>query len=222
VPQRGLGGRRVRQRIHERATLLHGTAQDGVDKPGAARRLGLGQLDRLADGRVGGDPVEEDELEGPEPQRGQQRGLQALDRPRGQRRDHVVERRDALDGAVGQLRGQRAVAGVQAGAGQLAVERPVGPGALLEDPSHDRVGDCTRGAHHGVPTGFASAVHWATFVPVGRSRAGFPGGPVSGVLRRFGRSEIQACRIFVQTLTISLKGLIIFDESAESSGGRGH
>jgi hypothetical protein len=40
-------------------------------------------------------------------------------------------------------------------------------------------------------------------------------------LRSSGSSGKQAGRTFVQTLTISLKGLINFGESAESSGARG-
>ena len=122
-----------------RRRLAGGAPQDGVDEPGAAARGALGELDRLADRRVRGHAVQEHELEHPEPQRGQDGGLEPRDRPSGQLLDHVVERRAALDDAVGEPRGERAVARIEAVAARLAVQRAVGVGALLEDPSNDRV-----------------------------------------------------------------------------------
>ncbi len=86
-----------------------------------------------------GDAVEERELEHAEPQRGEHGGLELGDRPPGERLDHVVERRAALHGAVGEPRGERAVARLEAVAARLAVQRAVGVGALLEDPPDDRV-----------------------------------------------------------------------------------
>ena len=76
-------------------------------------------------------------------------GVELLDRAPGEDGDHVVERRRALDGAVGELGRERAVAGVEARAARLGVQRPVGPGVLLEDAAQDRVGDGSGGADRG-------------------------------------------------------------------------
>ncbi len=139
VLERRLGGRGVGQGGHQGGRLAGGAPQDGVDEPGAAARLALGQLDRLADRRVGGDAVQEGELEHAEPQRGEHGGLELGHRPAGQRLDHVVERRAALDHPVGQPHGERPVTRLQAVTARLAVQRAVGVGALLEDPLNDGV-----------------------------------------------------------------------------------
>ena len=110
-----------------------------MTSPAPRARRALGQLDRLADRRVGGDAVQEGELEHAEPQRGEHGGLELRDRPPRQRLDHVVERRAALDDAVGEPHGERAVTRLEAVAARLAVQRAVGVGALLEDPPDDRV-----------------------------------------------------------------------------------
>ena len=78
-------GVRVGQRVDERPRLARGAAQDGVDEAGAARRVGLGQLDRLADRGVRGHAVEKGQLEDPEPQRGQHRRVELGGRPAGER-----------------------------------------------------------------------------------------------------------------------------------------
>ena len=66
----------VGQRVDQRARLARGAAQHGVDEAGAAARVRLGELDRLADRGVGGDAVEVGELEDAEPQRGEHGGLE--------------------------------------------------------------------------------------------------------------------------------------------------
>ena len=65
VADRRALGRRVGGQL---GTLALDAAQHGVDEPVAG--AGLGQLDGLADGGVGGHAVEEHELEEPELQRG--------------------------------------------------------------------------------------------------------------------------------------------------------
>ena len=76
VLERGLRGRGVGERGDDRPRLARGASQDRVDQAGAARRVGLGQLDRLADGGVRRDAVQEGQLEDPEPQRGQDRRVE--------------------------------------------------------------------------------------------------------------------------------------------------
>jgi hypothetical protein len=49
--------------------------------------------------------------------------------------DHVVERQAPLDGPEGELLGQRAVAGIQAA--RLAVQGPIGVGAVAQRAQHD-------------------------------------------------------------------------------------
>ena len=101
-----------------------------LTRPRAARRVGLGQLDRLADGGVRGHAVQERQLEDAEPQRGQHRRVELGGRPAGQRDDHVVERGDALDGPVGELGGQRrgrARPAVAAAPRRAARDRPTRP-----------------------------------------------------------------------------------------------
>ena len=120
--------------------LAGGAAQDRVDEPGAAARVLLGELHRLAHRGVGRHAVEVGELEDPEPQRGRARRVEAVDVAPGERRDHVVERGAALDGAVGQAGGEAEVARVEAEPLRLAAQRAIGPGVILEDPAQDRVG----------------------------------------------------------------------------------
>jgi hypothetical protein len=66
----------------------------------------------------------------------------------------VVERRHALDGAEGELRGEREIARIEPGAAGLSVQRAVGPGFLLEHATHDRVRARTRGC--GTALGFCA------------------------------------------------------------------
>ena len=72
---------------------------------------GLGQLDGLADGGVGGHAVEEHELEEPELQRRAHGWIEGAIHVGG---DDVVERQAPLDGPEGQLLGQRPVARLEA------------------------------------------------------------------------------------------------------------
>ena len=62
----------------DRARFARGAAQDGVDEAGAARRVALGQLDRLAHGGVRGHAVQKGQLEDAEPQRGQHRRVELV------------------------------------------------------------------------------------------------------------------------------------------------
>ena len=103
-------------------TLALDAAQHGVDE--AVTWAGLGQLDGLADGGVGGHAVEEHELEEPELQGGAHARLEVTVDVGG---DDVVERQASLDRPEGQLLGQRAVARIEAAG--LAVQRAVGVGA---------------------------------------------------------------------------------------------
>ena len=76
---------------------------------------------------------------------GADRRLEALDRPAGELRDHVVECGAALDHAVRKPRCKGAISRVEPVAPRLAVERPVGVGAVLEYAADDR-GARARGA----------------------------------------------------------------------------
>ena len=100
----------------------------------------LGELDRLADRRVRGHAVEEGELEHAEPQRGEHRGLESLDRPR---RPASRSRGRASRGAGRRRRRARVASARSRGSRpwrpRLAVQRAVRVGALLEDPPHDGV-----------------------------------------------------------------------------------
>jgi hypothetical protein len=97
-------------------------------------RARLGQLDRLGDRGVLGHPVEEQQLEQAELERGPHARLEPALRALV---DDVVERQPALHGAEGELLGQRAVARAQLAG--LAVQRPVRPGALGQHPPDHRV-----------------------------------------------------------------------------------
>jgi hypothetical protein len=95
---------------------------------------GLGELDRLADGRVRRDAVEEHELEEPELERGPDGRLELAVDVLG---DHVVEGQASLDGAECQLLGERAVTGVESAG--LAVQRAIGEGTVDQCAAHDGV-----------------------------------------------------------------------------------
>ncbi len=111
------------------ARLARRAPQHGVDEAGAARRVGLGQLDRLADGGVRRDAVEE--RRAGRPRAAARRARRA--RARWTRRSASVSITwssvaRALDGAVRELRRERAIARVEPRRG-LAVQRAVGPGS---------------------------------------------------------------------------------------------
>ena len=145
VAQRGLRGRPLGQRGDPAGGHRRRAAQDGVDELGAARRLVLDELDGVADDGVGGHAVQERELVEPEAQRGADGRVEPLDGPLGQLLRERVQRGLALDGAVGEPGGQRAVAAVQPAAPRLAVERAIGPRVLLEDAPDDCKRACTGG-----------------------------------------------------------------------------
>ena len=90
--------------------------------------------------------LEEGELVEPEPQRVAQRRVELPGGPPGERPDQVVERRHPLHGPVGELRRQAAVAPVQAGPAGLRHERPVRPGAVVEDALEHAKGDHASGS----------------------------------------------------------------------------
>jgi hypothetical protein len=94
---------------------------------------------------VGGDAVEERELEYAEPERREHGGLELLDRPAGELGDHVVERCASLYCAVCKPRCKRAVTRVEILAAGFAVKRAVGVGAVLEDAPDHRICACARG-----------------------------------------------------------------------------
>ena len=71
------------------------------------------ELDRLVDGRVARDAVEEAELVGAEPERRAHRRVELAHGPPAERLDRVVERADALHRPVGELLRERAVARVE-------------------------------------------------------------------------------------------------------------
>ncbi len=104
------------------------------------------ELDRLVHGGVLGDR-QIAQLVGADPERGAHRGIELPDRAAAERLDPAVDRADALDGAVGDLPGERAVSIVEA-LGRRA-EGAIGVGVLLEDAQHDVVGRPARrrGAH---------------------------------------------------------------------------
>ena len=110
-----------------------------LTSPAPPRESSLASCTDSPDRGVGRDAVEVGELEGPEPQRRHDRGLEAVQPAPGERGDHVVERGAALDGAVGQAGREAEVARVEPEPLRLAAQRAIGPGALLEDPAQDRV-----------------------------------------------------------------------------------
>ena len=85
-----------------------------------------------------GDAVEVEQLEEAEPERSAHGRVELFDRAAGEALGDVIKRAGALDGAVGELGGQRPLAGAEA-AGR-GVQRAVGPGSVLEDPAQDGVG----------------------------------------------------------------------------------
>jgi hypothetical protein len=96
---------------------------------------------------VRGDRVEVQQLEEAELQRSADRRVQAA--ALRQRVGDVVERAGALDGAVRELAGEGALAGVEAGG--LGMQRLVGVGLLLEDPAHDAEGGSAGGRRGHLP-----------------------------------------------------------------------
>ncbi len=140
VAQRRLRGRRLGQRGDRRGGLARAAPQHGVDEPRARGRVRLDERDGLADRRVRGHAVEVGELVEPEPERGEHDRLEPVGRAPGERLDQVVERRAALDRAVGQPHGQRALARVEVEPARLAVQHAIGPRPVLEDAAQD--GEC--------------------------------------------------------------------------------
>ena len=94
------------------ARLARRAAQDGVDEAGAAARRGAWRArPTRSTAACGGHAVQERELEHARAAaRRARRARAAATRPLGERLDHVVERRAALDDAVGEAHRERAVA----------------------------------------------------------------------------------------------------------------
>jgi hypothetical protein len=136
VVDRGVGGRRV---TGQPGALARGAAQHGVDEAmaAAAVALRLGQLDALRHGRVVGDAVEEEQLVEAEAQRRGDGRVELADGP-GERGDVVIERAEALDGAVRELTGKGPVAADEVPG--LRVQGAVCVGALLGHPPEDGEG----------------------------------------------------------------------------------
>jgi hypothetical protein len=87
---------------------------------------------------VDGDPVEVGELERTEPERRPYGRIELAHRPTPERLDPEVEGTNALDGAVGDLLCEPAVACVEGGRG--GGEGAVGIGVVLEDTEDDLIG----------------------------------------------------------------------------------
>ncbi len=114
--------------------------QDGVrELHGPFQPRLADELHGLAHRRIGGDRIQVGELVGADPESGAHRRVELAHRAAADLLERVVERADALDGAVGDPLGQRAVALVEAGGG--GCESAVGVGVLLEDAEDDVVGD---------------------------------------------------------------------------------
>jgi hypothetical protein len=107
-------------------------------------RTGLGQLDGLADRGVGGHAVEEHELEEPELQRGANARIEVAIDVGG---DDVVEGQAPLNGPEGELLGQRAIPRLEPAS--LAVQRPIGVGALAQGAQHHGMRGAAGGAERG-------------------------------------------------------------------------
>jgi hypothetical protein len=129
---------------------------------------------------VGGDPVEEQELEQAELQRRPDRGLERAIDVAG---DDVVQREASLDGAEGQLLGQGAIARLEAAG--LAVQRAIGVGALGQRAQHYGVrgaaGGAESGERHRRPTVVRRGRTPRAARPPGRAATASPTGPKAGV-----------------------------------------
>ena len=136
VAQGGLLRGALGKRLAERPCPVGEPAEDGVrerDRPFQARPAD--ELDRLVDGGVARDAVEERQLVRAEAQRGAHGWVELSHRSPAERLDRVVERPNPLDGAVGDPPGERPVPLVERG--RLRGEGPVGVRAVLEDaPQH--------------------------------------------------------------------------------------
>ncbi len=134
------------ERGQQRGTLACGAAQHGVDEAMPASVAGvLGELHRVVDDGPVRRASQVEQLVEPEPQRGEQRRVNARDGPPCECRDQIVERPASLHGAVGEPHRQRAVARVETGGVGLCTQREVGVGAALEDPPHHDIRAGPRG-----------------------------------------------------------------------------
>ena len=110
----------------------HGVRErDRALEPGAPN-----ELDRLVDGRVPRDAVDEAELVRAEAERGSHRRVEAVDAPASERLDRVVERAGALHRAEREPLRERAVAIVESSGG--GPEGSIGVGVVLEH-AHEHV-----------------------------------------------------------------------------------
>ena len=185
----------------------------------------------------GGDAVQERELEDARgaARRAPAGSSRATGRPR-QLVDQVVERRRALDGPVGELGGERAVARVEARARRPPRAAP-GPPTRSCSNTRRRTAYATARAGLTASRRVRVARSWghdrlaeapprsARLGPsvrrIVQGRPGVPGFRSALRVLPEGVPKSRLGRTFVQTLTISLKGLIILGESAESSPARG-
>ena len=218
-------------RAARRSTALTRPAPRGASR--------LGQLDRLPHRGVRGDAVQERELEDA---RGAARPARAGRAwpPGGGRAGRSRGRAwRPLDGAVGELLGQRAVARVEPAAARLAVQRAVGPRALLEDAAHDRIRAGARGCDARVWVLALAGCFWSAPVcfscpGVAAPRAAMQGprsyrGPVSGlVLKSQNRAfaAVSSHRSYVRPFSASWHqsrpmGLMEPVQLADTSRGRG-
>ena len=134
--ERRLGRRRVGQRRDERADPVREPAQDGVRERHRPLETGTShELDRLVHRRVARDPVDERELIRAEAKRRPDGSIESRDPSSAERLDRVVERADALDRAVREPLGERAVAFVQPG--DRRPESAVRVRVVLEDAQQD-------------------------------------------------------------------------------------
>ncbi len=121
---------------------------------GALADDGAHELDRLRDGRAIRHRACEEQLEGPEPQRVQQRSFEPVDRALGGGAERGVERAQVLHGAEREERRERALSRVEPGARGLAVEGAIRVGAAVERAPDDGVGHRACVAGYGrAPTG---------------------------------------------------------------------
>ena len=149
--QRRLRGRLLRQAVEQRPELVREPPEHRVrEGHGPLEPRPPDQLDGLVDCGVARDAVEVAELVRAEPQRRADGRVELVDAAPPDALERVVEGAPPLHGPEGKPARQLAVALVEARDG--GAQRPVGVGALLEDPQENRVrGGTRRGDGHRRP-----------------------------------------------------------------------
>ena len=157
----------IRQQLHQRLgvavadgqvlrrlkllALPDGAAQNAVDQPRrTAVGVALGLLHCLIDGGGRRNLVQEQKLIQAQPQNVQHHRLQLLDGTGQQVLDVVIQHHPVLQHAVAQSAGQGRIPGVQPVPGNIFLQDPVGPGALLPAGNQRRQG-CGSGVHRESP-----------------------------------------------------------------------